>query len=198
LTRYDAVFFDFDGVLIDSEHVHQECWAEVLAPLGFQLDWDTYSEHYLGVDDRVMLASLCGPASDAAWALYPSKKRLFEERMRVPGAIRAEVVELVADLSVKVAVVTSSARSEVEPILDRAGLLPHIDTTVYGEDVHQHKPHPEPYLLAAARLGAVRPLVVEDSPAGLASARAAGFDPVHVRCQADMCRLVRLHLDHGA
>ena len=198
---YDAIFFDFDGVLVDSEPAHQQSWADVLAPLGIHLDWHAYREHYIGVDDRVMLASLCAGARppvpfETAWDRYRAKKQLFEQRMHRPGVIAREIAALLTTLrqNVKIAVVTSSARSEVEPILKTSGLLPEIDTVVYGEDVERHKPDPEPYQLAASRLGASRPLVVEDSPAGLEAGRAAGFDVLHIPAQADMCRLLRTRL----
>src|SRR5581483_6383312 len=55
MKRYDAILFDFDGVLIDSEPLHFACWAEVLAPLGVRLEWEFYSRHCIGIDDREML-----------------------------------------------------------------------------------------------------------------------------------------------
>src|SRR5207249_12259483 len=93
-----------------------------------------------------------------------------------------------------VAVVTSSGRLEVEPVLDRAGIRRHLGALVFGEDVQRHKLAPDPYLLAAARLGAVRPLVVEDSIAGVASARAAGFDVVQVASPSEVAPMVRWKL----
>jgi beta-phosphoglucomutase len=71
-------------------------------------------------------------------------------------------------------------------VLERAGIRENLGTIVFGEDVARHKPDPELYLLAAARLGSVRPLVVEDSEAGVASARAAGFDVIQVASTAQV------------
>lgn len=196
-SRYDAILFDFDGVLIDSEPVHLACWMEVLEPLGIRCDWDTYRQRYIGVDDRLMLASLCQEAHppvpfEEAWAQYPRKKQLFERRMQGDEIVSPEVRQLLERLhrAFKLAVVTSSARSEVEPILARAGLLPLLGTAVYGGDAARHKPAPDPYLLAAERLHARRPLVVEDSAAGVASARAAGFDVLHIPSQREMVKLL--------
>jgi len=45
MSRWEAILFDFDGVLADSEPVHHACWAEALAPHGIDLDWETYRNH---------------------------------------------------------------------------------------------------------------------------------------------------------
>ena len=190
---YQAVIFDFDGVLVDSEPVHHQCWQEILARHGATLDWETYEAHCIGVSDRAMLQMLCDKVTtpldfDKLWADYPRKKELFRNRMMHADAIAAEVRKLIEDLrpNYKLAVVTSSGRREVEPILTNAGILDKLDTVVYGEDVTNLKPAPDPYLLAVKRLGVSRALAIEDSQAGIASARAAGLDVVELKRQADL------------
>src|ERR1017187_8837191 len=84
-----AIFFDFDGVLLDTEPVHCACWAEVLAPAGLTLTWDYYRTHCIGIDDRDMLRTLARQADpprdwDSLWALYPATKQLFQKRMEPP------------------------------------------------------------------------------------------------------------------
>src|SRR3982751_4544358 len=100
---YEAVLFDFDGVLVDSEPVHFRCWQEILTPFGIHLDWKTYSEHCIGITDRAMLAFLCACKNpeldiDLLAAEYPRKKEMFRERMAKVG-VAAEVADLVRDLS---------------------------------------------------------------------------------------------------
>jgi HAD superfamily hydrolase (TIGR01509 family) len=90
----------------------------------------------------------------------------------------------------KLAVVTSSATTEIAPILAAGGIGHHFDTLVGGEDVKRHKPAPDPYLLAAQRLGVRAALVVEDSEPGLASGRAAGFEVLAVKGPADLRKRV--------
>jgi HAD superfamily hydrolase (TIGR01509 family) len=111
-------------------------------------------------------------------------------------AITPEVRALIGDLrnAYKLAIVTSSGRREVEPILEAAGLLPSLDTVVYGDDVKNHKPAPDPYRLAVKRLGITRALVIEDSFAGIASARSAGLDVLELRRQCDLVREVRAQI----
>ena len=199
---YEAILFDFDGVLIDSEPIHFDCWNQILAPFGAQLDWDTYAANCIGVSDRDMINALCRTSAkplvfDEIWAQYPRKREIFRERMTAEDAVTAEVKDLVRELKAThlVAVVTSSGQREVEPILERAGLLPLLDTAVYGGDVVHLKPAPDPYLLAAERLGVRKALVVEDSAAGMQAGKAAGFDVLHIPETRRMCELVRERLN---
>ncbi len=115
-------------------------------------------------------------------ALYPDKRMLFRTRMLQDPPMPEGLKPLLENLhqTYKLALVTSSGRAEIEPILAAAGLSACFDALVCGREAGALKPAPEPYLLAARLLGASRPLVVEDSEPGLASARAAGFDTVAV------------------
>jgi beta-phosphoglucomutase len=197
MTRFDAILFDFDGVLIDSEPVHCACWAEVLQPLGIRLDWAYYSEHCIGIDDREMLRAMAvrsDPPRDWAelWEQYPAKKKLFQARMSAAPPFPDGVRELLARLrpDYRMAVVSSSGRSEIESLLEIAGLMQYFDTLVCARDAPRLKPAPDPYLIAAERLGARTPLVVEDSEAGLAAGRAAGFEVLAVKHPEEVAQAV--------
>jgi beta-phosphoglucomutase len=199
---FEAIFFDFDGVLLDSEPVHCECWKEALGPLGVPVTWEFYAANCVGAADRDMMqifARLCDPPADPAklWEQHPRKKQLFQERMAVAPAFAPGVAEFFRELarSYRLGVVSSSASAEIEPLLEAAGIRPHLSTVVSGGDVKRHKPAPDPYLLAAARLGIRRALVVEDSPAGMQSARAAGFEAPRIADPARMMECVRERLD---
>jgi beta-phosphoglucomutase len=192
-----AIFFDFDGVLLDTEPVHCACWAEVLAPAGVKLTWEYYRDCCIGIDDRDMLRTLARqtdpPADwDSLWALYPAKKRLFQSRLTNPP-FEASLIAMLPDLHrrFKLAVVSSSSISEIEPLLVAGGIRVHFDTVVGGGDVAHQKPAPDPYQLAAARLGVSRALVLEDSAAGMASGRAAGFEVLAVRHPTEVAELLR-------
>jgi beta-phosphoglucomutase len=205
MPAFDAILFDFDGVLLDSEPAHCECWAAVLEPLGVRLTWEFYRGHCIGVDDREMVRMLAVRADppldwNRLWALYPAKKRLFQRRMAADPAFHPALDGLLAELHArhKLAVVSSSAVSEISPLLEAGNLRHHFDTVVGGGDVTRHKPAPEPYLLAASRLSARAPLVVEDSEAGIASGRAAGFEVLPVRSPAEVPELLRRVVLGGA
>jgi len=203
--QYDAILFDFDGVLVDSEPVHFQCWAEALKQLGIQVDWDTYVKYCIGIPDRQAVEFLCqrtDPPVDVetAWAQYPRKQQLFRARMLEAPPFSRNVIDLIHSLSdYGLAVVTASARSEIEPLLERAGIRSRFGAVVCREDVARNKPAPDPYLLAARLLGATRALVVEDSEAGAASGRAAGFEVLRVAGPTVVSRLVleRLQITAG-
>ncbi len=200
---YEAIFFDFDGVLVDSEPLHYGCWSEVLDPHGVRMSWDEYAAYCVGVSDRALIERFCqlsgGRAEfDTLWAEYPKKKALFRDRMLADVPMPAATRRLLAGLNgYKLAVVSSSGRTEVEPPLVEAGVRDYLDTLVCAEDVARHKPAPDPYQEAARRLGVSRALVVEDSEAGQASGRAAGFDVVYIPRPERTAELVSAHLGLG-
>ncbi|MCU1232063.1 MAG: HAD-superfamily hydrolase, subfamily variant 3 [Candidatus Solibacter sp.] len=195
-----AIFFDFDGVLLDTEPVHWACWAEVLATLGITLTWEYYRDFAIGIDDRDMLRNIARMADpprawETLWALYPAKKKLFQERMTSPP-FEPALVRALPELrrTHRLAVVSSSSCSEIEPLLIAAGIRQHFETIVGGDNVTRHKPAPDPYLLAAERLGVTTALVLEDSEAGIASGRAAGFEVLPVRHPSEVAELLRKRL----
>jgi len=195
-----AILFDFDGVLLDTEPVHWKCWSEMLATVGLTLTWEYYRDECIGIDDRDMLRTMALAADpprdwDSLWALYPAKKRLFQEHMTCPP-FEAELIAMLPDLhrEHRLAVVSSSSASEIEPLLIAGGIREHFDTIVGGEMVKKHKPAPEPYLLAAERLGVKRAIVLEDSAAGIASGKAAGFEVIQVRHPREVAGLLRARI----
>ena len=198
--KYDAILFDFDGVLVDSEPVHYQCWNEILAEFGLHLSWDAWCANCVGVADRFMLQRMSrqlDPPIDVEvlYSTYPRKKARFRQLMEERMPFFDGALELFQSLDrYQLAVVTSSNRAEVEPILERAGLHVYIKAAVYGGDVTKLKPAPEPYLKAAGLLGATRPLVIEDSDAGEASGLAAGFDVLRVRESFEVPEALRRRL----
>jgi HAD superfamily hydrolase (TIGR01509 family) len=200
LVQYEAILFDFDGVLVDSEPVHCECWQEILRPYGLKLDWKTYCEHGIGAADRLLLARLCKQVTppvelERLIAEYPRKRELFQTRMLEREAFSTDVLALIPQLGkYRLGVVTSSGQTEVESILIRAGIREHFRVAVFGGDVKKHKPDPEPYVLAIKKLGARNALVVEDSDAGVASAMAAGLDVLRIHEPSEMPARLRERL----
>jgi HAD superfamily hydrolase (TIGR01509 family) len=180
---FDSILFDFDGVLADTEPLHHACWRETLIPFGIDLSWEYYQRECIGVSDHDMLKRLAAarnpPLSvDEIWPSYSLKQKRFQDRIAAAPPFLAATLNLIREStrSYKLAVVSSSHRSEVEPPLERAGISQCFQALVCGMEVPNLKPAPDPYLRAAELLGARRPLVVEDSSAGVASAIAAGFE----------------------
>lgn len=195
---WDALLFDFDGVLADTEPLHWRCWNEILAPFSIQLTWETFERECIGVSDRALIERLASQRRppipfDDLWSRYPSKKELFRTRIAEAPPFVAETVALVRELSqsYKLAVVTSSARTEIEPALLNGGIRACFQELVCGKEVENLKPAPDPYLKAAELLGARNPLVIEDSDSGGASARAAGFEVLRISDVRGVAKAVR-------
>ena len=205
MPEFDAILFDFDGVLADTEPVHWACWSEVLRTLGVDLEWDFYRDQCIGIDDREMLRMMAQTAEpprtwESLWELYPAKKELFRGRMTARPPFTEETGGMLQQLGAayQLAVVSSSSTEEIEPMLQAGGLRHFFATVVGGNQVKQQKPSPEPYLLAAERLGVRTALVVEDSAAGIAAGRAAGFEVLAVKHPSEVGRLLKERLSRAA
>lgn len=181
-----AVIFDLDGTLVDSERVSRAAMTEVLEADGQRF----------GDDDYAAVVGRAWPHT-RAWleGRYGyDEQRLVAYRERVQAAFRARLADVVvfddvartldalSAAATPVAVCTSSGRTYLERILRLPTLAGRFAASVAREDTDVHKPDPAPYLLVAARLG-VDPrtcVVVEDSPAGVQAAVAAGMRVVAV------------------
>jgi len=202
--RYDAILFDFDGVLADTEPLHWRCWRDILTPFSIDLTWETFQRECIGVSDRdfgrLLAERRVPPLSfDELWAEYPRKKELFRELVIAERPFLPETLDQVQKLhnDYRLAVVSSSARSEIEPALESAGIRHCFHELVCGKEAANYKPAPDPYLRAAELLKARRPLVIEDSEAGVASATAAGFDVVRVTNVHEVAEAVRRAIASG-
>jgi beta-phosphoglucomutase len=187
-----GVIFDFDGVLVDSEHAHFEALRSVLSEqAAIHITTAEYMQHYLGFDDHtcfVRAFELHGrgtPAKrvtelvSAKWDAY---SRALGTVPFLPGAI-ALVVAL-HEAGIPAAIASGSRRHEIETILRRENLLGRFRGIISSDDVQNFKPHPEPYLRARGLIGASESaagvVVLEDSVAGASSARAAGLRVIGV------------------
>ena len=197
-----AMLFDFDGVLADTEPYHWRAWREVVRPFGIDLDWETFERTCIGVSDLAMLNGLCALSTNNVTpaelrAQYPLKRKVFRELVNGRPLIARELVELLKSLTDRLlGVVTSSNQTEIQPILLNTGVLESLTIVIYGNNVRNYKPHPEPYLLAVQGLG-VDPretLVFEDSEAGMQSARKAGCRVVRVDSVPRVPELIRASL----
>lgn len=187
LLRPHAVVFDLDGVLVDSEAI----WAaaEGLTVEGLRGEYTPAVARQLygrgHRDGGAILAGLFGGDADAvADSLLAHALDGFRAGvLMLPGAR-----ELVASLrgAVPVAVASNSVRPIVETALAAGGLADSFDAVICGDDVARPKPAPDIYLAACRALGVapVDALAIEDSPVGVAAARAAGLFVVGVPSMA--------------
>lgn len=182
----DAVVLDMDGTLLDTEGAYRDAFHAALASFGTVLDERLYAR-LVGISSRergALVQGWLGPAfpwQDCLADYRARKARLLEGPVRTkPGA--AELLAELAAQNLPCAVATSAGRRTAEAALARAGLRGAVSTLVTRDDVEAGKPDPALFLRAAATLGAspARCLAIEDSPPGVAAARAAGMRVVMV------------------
>jgi HAD superfamily hydrolase (TIGR01509 family) len=187
-----AVIFDCDGVLVDTEPLHYQAFQEVLGPLGLGFDYDHYLKAYIGFDDRDAFLEAfreAGRSLDpAALAGLIQEKELALKRIASKGISSFPgVVELVRELvlhKIPLAVASGALRHEVEAFTEALELRDAFPVIVAANDVNRSKPDPETYLKALQRLkenpslsdlDPVSCIAIEDTPAGIESAKAAGL-----------------------
>jgi HAD superfamily hydrolase (TIGR01509 family) len=186
---FSATLFDFNGVLVDDEFVHREAFRDVLTPLGVFFSDEQYVDRYLGYDDLGALRAIRidagrspdeGEIETLARAKEPFYMRRAEKSLVVfPGA--TEVVRARAAEG-PVAIVSGALRHEIAFALRRMGIDGIVSLVISAEDTTRCKPDPMGYRLAVKALvdrvgskNAERALVIEDSLAGVESAKAAGL-----------------------
>ena len=185
--RFRAVIFDLDGVLWDGEPLYHEAFNVVLAPLGHHVSEDDYNQ-VIGQSveacwdwmwERFKLAD---PAASFLPAYGRAVLQLLERPVEPLAGVRPLLGKL-RRLGVPIAVASASLRAWVDTTLRGLGLADAFDATVSASEVASAKPAPDLYLAAAARLGVApeRCLAVEDTLAGVRSAKAAGMFAVQLR-----------------
>jgi HAD superfamily hydrolase (TIGR01509 family) len=201
-----AAIFDFDGVIANSEPLHFASLRDTLAEDGVSIGEDEYYRLYLAYDDRgalrLALAEHRVPFDAARIErLARRKQEIFDALLpRVPffPGVQALVRRLAEE--VPVAIASGALREEIEAVLTAGGLRDAFRAIVGAGEVSQGKPHPEPYLKAAAQLAPLAPglrpadcVVFEDSMPGIAAARAAGMKVVAVTNSYPAAKLTAAH-----
>ncbi len=179
--RFDAIFFDNDGILVDTEPLFLEATREILATVGVVVTADDYHEISMRKGGTVFdLATAQGISDDEILRLREVRGRRYSELIHAGIRVLGGVVETMDALRnvLPTAIVTSSDRGHFDEIHAQTGLVPYFEFVLTPDDYVQHKPHPDGYLAAAKRMDVdpARSLVIEDTERGLVSARAAGME----------------------
>lgn len=180
-----AVLFDLDGVIVDSRAHHLaawEAWAAEHAPEAP----DGYFHRSFGLRNDAIIGGVRPGLAPGEFArLAARKEALFRERARgnvvaLPGV--RELLDWLGANAVPAAIVTSTPRENLDLILASLGLAARFAALVAEEDAAKGKPDPEGFLVAAHRIGAPAEActVIEDAPAGLRAAKAAGMRAIGV------------------
>jgi beta-phosphoglucomutase len=185
----EAIVFDFDGVLADSEPLHLRVYQELLEPHGIRLDQETYCARYLGFDDEGVFQQIAVDyklllGDEEIEMLIEQKARRFEALVSNGGVLYPGAAGCIARLGAKypLGIASGALRAEIELMLRGASLLEAFRFIVSSGETEHTKPAPDPYL-RAAELHGVPPaacLAIEDSHWGLQSARAAGMHTVAI------------------
>lgn len=176
----EAILWDNDGVLVDSECLFFESTRTILAAIGVQLSLQQFLQLSMREGRSAFeLAIERGWEKQEIAQLKRKRDLLYSEMLRKQTRVLPGVEETLQKLHgrMRMAVVTSSQRQHFDVMHSYTGLMPYFEFVLAREDFRETKPNPEPYLLALERLQmkADNCVAVEDSERGLAAARAAGL-----------------------
>ena len=191
-----AVIFDFDGVITDSEILHLRSFNNVLGQYGIEITRKDYYKKYLGLNDLDCFGQLRAEGKlnlddEGIENLIKQKNDDFEKLARTEGSLIPGVKDFLGKLkqnNIIMAICSGSLLTEIMLILEDAGLRTFFDVIVSAEQVRLGKPDPEGFLLALQKLNKKSPepilaehcVAIEDSYWGLEAARAAGMHTVAV------------------
>lgn len=183
-----AFLIDVDGCILDSERQHRAALEYAVGQLGLRLYADDYATKFAGLSDRDGLINYVGqyvPSLTIDTLVAAKRTRYAELAGRTKIFPGAELFLATLGLyGAKMAAVTSSSRADLMAVYAaHPELRGRFNLSVTEEDVRRTKPSPEPYITAAMRLGVEmsQAVVIEDSPAGIASALEAGAFVVAVK-----------------
>jgi beta-phosphoglucomutase len=178
--QFQAIIFDLDGVVINSEELHTEAKRITLDHFGIRYPESIFTEYKGRTDKSFFSFASCELAGgtvgaielqDFKWKVY---QEIFPRITLIPGAeefIRASGLKFA-----HVGLVTSAVERDFEIANRKFGFRNWFDFIISGGDTERHKPHPEPYKKALDTMGLnpVQVVVIEDSPNGVLSAKGAG------------------------
>lgn len=187
MKKVDAIIFDMDGVLIDSERRSFECYKEVFKEYDYQIDEEFYVK-FIGTNVKSIKAMMEKEYGDdfPFDTIYEKKAKLTFEITERDGVIIKPGVHKLLDYlnkeNYKIAVATSTRRERALQLLEKAKIKDKVNFVICGDQVENSKPNPEIFLKAAEGLN-VNPencMVIEDSDAGITAAHAANMVGIHV------------------
>ena len=199
ITPFDAVLFDCDGVLVDSEVITNRVLCAMLNEAGWVLSAQDCLQLFIGKmvrSQKDLIEARTGKPLTDAWmeAFYARRNAALEQGVKAIDGALAAVQALHAQFNGQIACASGADRKKVEMQLRLTGLLPYFEGRIFsGHEMPRTKPFPDVYLAAAAALGAdpKRCLVIEDSVTGTQAGVAAGAtvwayqSPQHAVCPAD-------------
>ncbi|NJN94541.1 MAG: HAD family phosphatase [Anaerolineales bacterium] len=185
---FDAIIFDHDGTLVDTEQADLETCRLIYQEHGRDFSVDYWARHIVGymggynlVLDDLTRHNGHNPTREAVWIRFKELWAMTSENVQLMPGVTALLPQL-HNAGYPMAVATASDRAWVQRWFTRFELWPYFQAIATGDDVEHNKPAPDVYLFAASQLGVTpeRCLVFEDSLPGLAAAKAAGMTVVAI------------------
>ena len=178
----DAVIFDLDGLLADTEIISLKVYQELLKDFGIPFTEETYSREYSGHREEENVQRFLD-TYDLPWNFDQTLEKVYELEVRILAKgvnLKKGAKKLLAFLQregIPIALATSSVESRARMILDSNGILSLFDHLVFAKDVKRSKPYPDIFLKACSNLNVLPEncLVLEDSEAGIEAASRAGI-----------------------
>lgn len=187
MRKIDAIIFDMDGVLIDSERRSFECYQKILEEYGYEMDEKFYVKFIGRNVDGIKTIIKEGYGADfPVDVIYEKKSKLASEVTDKNGVIIKpgvhELLDYLNKNNYKIAVATSTRRERALQLLEKAEIKNKVNYVICGDQVEISKPNPEIFLKAAIGLevSAEKCMVIEDSDAGITAAHAAKMIGIHV------------------
>lgn len=180
-----AILFDFNGTLSHDEPLLLDIYQRLFARHGKPLPEEQYFDRLAGLSEEAIVGRWLGVDGPLLASLVAERIETYAteaaDGATVTEPLRAAV--RFAAARVPVAIVSGAYRAEIEPVVEAAGIADEVTAIVAADDVEHGKPHPEPYLQALGRLGLAPgdAVALEDTEAGIASAKAAGLRCLAVR-----------------
>ncbi|MGX7000371.1 HAD family hydrolase [Caballeronia sp. KNU42] len=179
---FDAVMFDCDGTLVDSEPITTGVLADMLRQSGWQITQKEMDEFFVGrsVRDQLpLIETRTGAPVTSNWLKAYRARRDAEltERVTATSGVASAIAQLADMTGARLAVVSASDRSKVRLQLTKVGIIHRFGNNIFsGHDAERNKPHPDVYLEAAAAMDVPisRCAVVEDTVSGVTAGASAG------------------------
>ena len=182
---YQALLFDLDGTLAETDSLHLPTWVNVLRPYGIEIDEEFYRERISGRSNSKIVEDLLPDLSakegrDLADAKEASFRERADELEPLPGLL--DFMREAKDRGLSLALVTNAPEENVEAMLLALELREFFDEVVLSDEVGPVKPDPAPYRAALDRLGVApeEALAFEDSTSGIASSVGVGIPTVGI------------------
>jgi len=198
----EAILFDLDGVIIDSEPLHEKAFRQTSLHLGRDLTQEEVAS-LRGTVDEIGAAKLL-EYNPAATLSVPQVieyynnlfKAMFDQISLIPGS--REFIQKAHKKGFKLGLTTSALQENQQRIFEMFNLRPFFSTIITSRDIINGKPHPEPYLKTAEKLGVVpaNALVIEDSVNGVRSGKAAGCRVIAITTSFPRECLMELQADY--